>query len=347
MKKKIALAVLMTAWAVEVFACTVAWDADRPLTNEVVSSANGRYCAVVRWYERIPDFRSVRAGDYAMDDEKPAPNTVVVATYDRTGATPRLLAETAFDHTLGNQVLVSDSGRYVAFAGIRGTICAYSYSPIAANRRYVAIADAVTGASIGTLTAGELFDADDLDDIDGRVSFVLRKDADGREVLVLSTRRDKDAVERRVDLASATLIDEKRPLFPKPTVFVTDGASATPRTYELTAPSCAGAFDDPALVRLPSSRVLGDAVYAPLPAFPSIAIKARIRGVVRVDVIVSEDGSVVCARSGKFVFGIDAAALAAVKTWRFAPVVIDGKPVKFIGELLFHFEDVDPDQPRM
>ncbi|MDQ3280050.1 MAG: hypothetical protein M3Q69_01410 [Acidobacteriota bacterium] len=39
------------------WACSIApYDPDAMLENEPVCSANGRFCAIARWDERLPDF---------------------------------------------------------------------------------------------------------------------------------------------------------------------------------------------------------------------------------------------------------------------------------------------------
>jgi hypothetical protein len=67
---------------------------------------------------------------------------------------------------------------------------------------------------------------------------------------------------------------------------------------------------------------------------------------VLVDVVVSETGNVLCTRHSALPFGVAEAANAAAKQWEFEPYVVDGKAVKFGGELLFHFEDITDAQWR-
>jgi TonB family protein len=71
---------------------------------------------------------------------------------------------------------------------------------------------------------------------------------------------------------------------------------------------------------------------------------ARIRGVVRVEVIVSESGEVLCTRNSGFPFGLDQAAVEAARRWKFRPFIVSGHPVKAVGEILFHFQDLDEDE---
>ncbi len=72
-------------------------------------------------------------------------------------------------------------------------------------------------------------------------------------------------------------------------------------------------------------------------------MKARIRGTVSVDVVVSESDEVLCARNTRLPFGLDTAAVEAARRWKFRLFVIDGRPAKVAGEILFHFKDINQD----
>lgn len=64
------------------------------------------------------------------------------------------------------------------------------------------------------------------------------------------------------------------------------------------------------------------------PVYPEQARKAGFTGVVRLAVVIGEDGAVrdlrVTSSPG---FGLETAAMQAVRTWRYQPTVIEGKPV--------------------
>jgi len=61
-------------------------------------------------------------------------------------------------------------------------------------------------------------------------------------------------------------------------------------------------------------------------------------GPVWVEVINSEYGEVVAVRATRGPFGLSAGAVAAVRQWRFRPLQVDGKRVKYNGEVAIHFE---------
>jgi len=76
------------------------------------------------------------------------------------------------------------------------------------------------------------------------------------------------------------------------------------------------------------------------PSPPPIAIRQHVQGSVVVTVLVSEDGRVLDAKvlSGIGRFGVDDAALRAVRTARFSPAVKNGKRVKVWMPLRFDFK---------
>ncbi|HKO00263.1 MAG TPA: energy transducer TonB [Thermoanaerobaculia bacterium] len=330
----------MIAIAAAVLACSVATiSADTAISNPESWSANGRYCAIVRWHEDIPDFESRRAEDVEPEKLK---TVVTVALYERGTSRPEPIREIAIDANDARQLLVSDSGRYIV--GIGGTSGGCT-GRLSEDDDLVVIYQ-TDGTLIGRRKAREVFEPYDIWQL-GRLNFAL-VGADEKSELVAIRVGDSDrVVESRIDLATAALLDPRRPIYPRPRVFATAAASSAERAYEPAAATCAAYFNDGDVVPLPSARVFANAVSTPLPDFPVVAMRARIRGVVRVEVIVSEHGTVLCARASKFPFGVSDVAAAAAKQWRFNPILIDGIPVKYSGDVLFHFEDADVDQPRM
>jgi TonB family protein len=89
---------------------------------------------------------------------------------------------------------------------------------------------------------------------------------------------------------------------------------------------------------------VGDAVKAPVviervkPEYPETAAKARIKGIVIAELIVDKNGAVRDARILKpLPFGLDEAALAAVKQWKFRPGTLNGLPVDVIFNVTIGF----------
>jgi TonB family protein len=66
------------------------------------------------------------------------------------------------------------------------------------------------------------------------------------------------------------------------------------------------------------------------PVRPELAERANVRGIVILEVIIDVDGTVKNARVLRSIPILDAAALDAVRQWRYEPTMIDGKPVPVI-----------------
>lgn len=334
------------------------WGENDLVENTPVYSANGRFCVIVRWNEGVADFATERAGKaFGWDKPKPVDDseqvvverkTVTAAFYEIKGGTRRLISEIPLDIGSVGDVLVPDSGRYVV------AVRAFGYGGCGryAEERdpLVAVYNAV-GTRVGGFTVGDVFNSYDVLQLSSSsgVSFTLRHETEDREVVVLSIAapheegKEQRYVERRVDVVTAALLDEKREIYPAPHVYAEPGIRDRRRDtdYGPSSPGCAVVFGDPQLVRIDPTRLFSQAVRGPMPSFPTIALKARIRGVVWVDVAVSESGDVLCARSRRFPFGLDAVAIKAVRRWKFRPFRIDGHATRVAGEVLVHFKDVD------
>jgi protein TonB len=73
------------------------------------------------------------------------------------------------------------------------------------------------------------------------------------------------------------------------------------------------------------------------PMYPPVARTARISGVVKVEVILGEDGKVAEVRNAAGPEMLRRAAMDAVKRWEFKPVTRDGQPVRASGFVNFNF----------
>lgn len=80
-------------------------------------------------------------------------------------------------------------------------------------------------------------------------------------------------------------------------------------------------------------------IAASPPAYPTEARRRREQGVVKLAVLVGEDGRVetvsVAASSGSY--HLDRAALGAVRRWRWSPVIRDGSAVMVRGFVTIPF----------
>jgi protein TonB len=91
-------------------------------------------------------------------------------------------------------------------------------------------------------------------------------------------------------------------------------------------------------------RVGGD-VKAPTvinrvePVYPEVARKARISGIVIVECIIDKTGNVTNVQVLKpLPFGLDQAAVDAVRRWKFRPGTLNGQPVDVIFNLTVNFK---------
>jgi protein TonB len=66
------------------------------------------------------------------------------------------------------------------------------------------------------------------------------------------------------------------------------------------------------------------------PVYPGVAISANIQGTVILEAVVDEDGRVESLKVLRSVPILDKSALDAVKQWRYSPVILNGRPEKFI-----------------
>ena len=66
------------------------------------------------------------------------------------------------------------------------------------------------------------------------------------------------------------------------------------------------------------------------PVYPKEASAGRIQGTVVVEATVDERGQVQDVRVLRSIAQLDAAAIAAVKQWRYEPLTVDGQPASFV-----------------
>jgi protein TonB len=74
------------------------------------------------------------------------------------------------------------------------------------------------------------------------------------------------------------------------------------------------------------------------PVYPILAARARIQGVVILQITVDEKGDVTDVRVLRGSPLLDDAAVAAVRQWKYAPTVLDGQPVPVIATVTVNFE---------
>ncbi len=107
--------------------------------------------------------------------------------------------------------------------------------------------------------------------------------------------------------------------------------NSTPQIVQLTAEpkSDSSMTSVGSLVEIATKKVA--------PVYPAMARNMRVGGVVRVDLVVDESGSVLSANAVQGPEMLKRAAMEAVKQWKFRPVMIGGQATKASGFINFNF----------
>ncbi len=71
-------------------------------------------------------------------------------------------------------------------------------------------------------------------------------------------------------------------------------------------------------------------LYRVEPVYPGVAISANIEGTVILEAVVDEEGRVEAVKVLRSLNVLDKPAVDAVKQWRYSPVLLNGKPEKFV-----------------
>jgi periplasmic protein TonB len=74
------------------------------------------------------------------------------------------------------------------------------------------------------------------------------------------------------------------------------------------------------------------------PVYPPLARAARVEGIVILEAVIDEDGSVRDVRLLRSVQLLDAAASEAVRQWRFTPTLLNGQPVPVVMTITVAFK---------
>lgn len=101
----------------------------------------------------------------------------------------------------------------------------------------------------------------------------------------------------------------------------------------------------PQMVRIGGKLKAPKRVHGVAPVYPELALQARIRGMVVVEAQVGPDGRVTSVKIVQGAPVFDEAALAAVKQWRYAPLLLNGIPTPFILTVTVSFNLMSPNSP--
>lgn len=108
----------------------------------------------------------------------------------------------------------------------------------------------------------------------------------------------------------------------------------SPKTVNIVEANLKAASNNP-LVEIDSLVDLATRKFPP--TYPPTARTARVAGVVKVEVVVDEEGSVAEVRNSEGPELLRHAAAEAVKRWKFKPATRDGQPVRMSGFVNFNF----------
>lgn len=78
-------------------------------------------------------------------------------------------------------------------------------------------------------------------------------------------------------------------------------------------------------------------ISGPRPVYPPLARQARIEGTVRLEAVISREGTILNLRAVSGHPLLIPAALAAVRQWVFRPTSLNGDPVEVATEIEVHF----------
>jgi protein TonB len=73
------------------------------------------------------------------------------------------------------------------------------------------------------------------------------------------------------------------------------------------------------------------------PVYPILALQAQVQGVVILEAVVGRDGRVEDVKVLRSIPLLDAAAVDAVRQWQYSPLLLNGKPERFIVTVTLSF----------
>ncbi|MBX3265947.1 MAG: energy transducer TonB [Acidobacteria bacterium] len=126
-----------------------------------------------------------------------------------------------------------------------------------------------------------------------------------------------------------------RPASPKPDA--TEPTKVAEGAKQADAPPVAEASSASANGPIEVGSLVPFATNKPQPVYPAAARQVRAAGVVRVEVVIDEDGQVAAVQNTVGHTMLQAAARDAIMKWKFRPFKRDGQPVRATGFVNFNF----------
>jgi protein TonB len=90
-------------------------------------------------------------------------------------------------------------------------------------------------------------------------------------------------------------------------------------------------------IRLHSGIQAPEKIADKTPVYPPIATAARVQGIVILEATIDEQGQVADLKVLRSVPMLDAAAMDAVKQWRYSPALLNGMPIPVIVTVTVRF----------
>ena len=88
---------------------------------------------------------------------------------------------------------------------------------------------------------------------------------------------------------------------------------------------------------LESEELIAQSSHCAPPRYPALSHQVRIQGVVKLTILVDQEGKISCVRLIQGHPLLVGAALEAARKWTFRPIAQGGQPVSFYGHLDFQF----------
>ncbi len=128
---------------------------------------------------------------------------------------------------------------------------------------------------------------------------------------------------------------------PPETAFFPEATEGVPLGISLGIPGSVG--EAPVEIREPEplrvSRVTAPRKRHHVnPSYPTLAAQARVQGTVELEATIDESGNVVDLRVLRSIPLLDAAALEAVRLWKYDPTLLNGSPVPILMSVSVRFE---------
>ena len=240
--------------------------------------------------------------------------------------------------------LVSDGGAYVVTfdnwhsAGYGDDVVVIYRSDGALVRKF-GLEDLLTPGDVETLPrsvssiwwGGEHY----IDEAQGLL--VLRVVSDGKGAADKATYH-----ELKIELATGRPLEPRRDLFALRRILSGPSTGTEPEAAAGATPEPPVCVPNPegadGATPVPSTEFYARAKERPLPAYPPIAMAARVSGTIVVELLVSKSGDVLCARAVSGHALLRKAAVNAALKWQFDPGDSSGDAVKTLGTVAFTFK---------